>query len=116
MYDRPNAIKGKYVKIPNMLIFVGEPVNHEVIDLWRLFNYSGIYIIYDSTRNSITNCFKWILIKWRFKLTVMNSVLVITVLNAVHNHSMSRMLVHELIVLICDVRQVLVFSNVTFTR
>lgn len=41
MYDRPNAIKGRYVKIPNMLIFVGEPVNHEVIDLWRLFNYSG---------------------------------------------------------------------------
>lgn len=38
MYDRPNAIKGRYVKIPNMLIFVGEPVNHEVIDLWRLFN------------------------------------------------------------------------------
>ncbi len=38
MYDRPNAIKGRYVKIPNMLIFVAEPVNHEVIDLWRLFN------------------------------------------------------------------------------
>lgn len=43
MYDRPNAIKGRYVKIPNMLIFVGEPVNHEVIDLWRLFNI--IYIM-----------------------------------------------------------------------
>ena len=43
MYDRPNAIKGRYVKIPNMLIFVAEPVNHEVIDLWRLFNI--IYIM-----------------------------------------------------------------------
>ncbi len=42
MYDRPNAIKGRYVKIPNMLIFVAEPVNHEVIDPWRLFNI--IYI------------------------------------------------------------------------
>ncbi len=36
MYDRPNAIKGRYVKIPNMLIFVAEPVNHEVIGLWSL--------------------------------------------------------------------------------
>lgn len=43
MYDRPNAIKGRYVKIPNMLIFVAEPVNHEVIDPWRLFNI--IYIM-----------------------------------------------------------------------
>ena len=43
MYDRPNAIKGRYVKIPNMLIFVAEPVNHEVIDLWKLFNI--IYIM-----------------------------------------------------------------------
>lgn len=38
MYDRPNAIKGRYVKIPNMLIFVAEPVNHEVIDPWTKFN------------------------------------------------------------------------------
>ncbi|VGC02744.1 Uncharacterised protein [Klebsiella pneumoniae] len=42
MYDRPNAIKGRYVKIPNMLIFVAEPVNHEVIDPWRLFNITYI--------------------------------------------------------------------------
>lgn len=42
MYDRPNAIKGRYVKIPNMLIFVAEPVNHEVIDPWRLFNITHI--------------------------------------------------------------------------
>ena len=43
MYDRPNAIKGRYVKIPNMLIFLAESVNHEVIVLWRLFNI--IYIM-----------------------------------------------------------------------
>lgn len=41
MYDRPNAIKGRYVKIPNMLVFAVEPVNYEVIDTGRLFNYSG---------------------------------------------------------------------------
>lgn len=49
MYDRPNAIKGRYVKIPNMLIFVAEPVNHEVIDPWRLFNI--IYIMRTNMRS-----------------------------------------------------------------
>lgn len=49
MYDRPNAIKGRYVKIPNMLIFVAEPVNHEVIDPWRLFNI--IYIMRTNVRS-----------------------------------------------------------------
>lgn len=42
MYDRPNARKGRYLKIHNMLISVAAPVNHEVKDLWRLFNI--IYI------------------------------------------------------------------------
>jgi hypothetical protein len=43
MYDRPNAIKGRYLKIHNMLISVAARVNHEVIDLWRSFNI--IYIM-----------------------------------------------------------------------
>lgn len=43
MYDRPYAIKGRYLKIHNMLISVAARVNHEVIDLWRLFNI--IYIM-----------------------------------------------------------------------
>lgn len=43
MYDRPNAIKGRYLKIHNMLISVAARVNHEVIDPWRLFNI--IYIM-----------------------------------------------------------------------
>lgn len=30
MYDRPNAIKGKYLRIHNMLISVTAPVNHEL--------------------------------------------------------------------------------------
>ncbi len=30
MYDRPNAIKGRYLKIHNMLISVVAPENHEV--------------------------------------------------------------------------------------
>lgn len=38
MYDRPNAIKGRYFKIRNILISVAARVNHEVIDLWKLFN------------------------------------------------------------------------------
>lgn len=42
MYDRPNAIKGRYLKIHNMLISVAARVNHEVIDPWSLFNI--IYI------------------------------------------------------------------------
>ncbi len=47
-----------------------------------------------------TNCFKWILIKWRFKLTVMNSFWFITVLNAVHKSLDVTSVGHELIVLI----------------
>lgn len=43
MYDRPNAIKGRYLKIHNMLISVAARVKHEVIDSWRLFNI--IYIM-----------------------------------------------------------------------
>lgn len=43
MYDRPNAIKGRYLKIHNMLISVVAPTNHEVIHPRRLFNI--IYII-----------------------------------------------------------------------
>ncbi|PJR58211.1 hypothetical protein CWM52_24975 [Raoultella sp. T31] len=43
MYDRPNARKGRYLKIHNMLISVAEPEIHEVKDLWRLFNI--IYIM-----------------------------------------------------------------------
>lgn len=43
MYDKPNARKGRYLKIHNMLISVAEPEIHEVKDLWRLFNI--IYIM-----------------------------------------------------------------------
>lgn len=49
MYDRPNARKGRYLKIHNMLISVAAPVNHEVKDLWRLFN-----IIYIMRTNDVT--------------------------------------------------------------
>ncbi|MBB3334721.1 Uncharacterised protein [Klebsiella variicola] len=42
-YDRPNGIKGRYLKIHNMLISVVVPKNHEVNYLWRLFNI--IYIM-----------------------------------------------------------------------
>lgn len=38
MYDRPNVRKGMYLKIRNMLISVAARVNHEVKDLWMLFN------------------------------------------------------------------------------
>lgn len=60
MYDRPNAIKGRYVKIPNMLIFVAEPVNHEVIDPWRLFNI--IYIMRTNIDKGGICCFMVILV------------------------------------------------------
>ncbi|SFG12283.1 hypothetical protein SAMN03159289_00749 [Klebsiella quasipneumoniae] len=43
MYDRHNGIKGRYLKIHNMLISVVVPKNHEVNYLWRLFNI--IYIM-----------------------------------------------------------------------
>lgn len=42
MYDRPNGIKGRYLKIHNMLISVIEPKNHEVNYPWRLFNITHI--------------------------------------------------------------------------
>lgn len=42
MYDRPNARKGRYLKIRNMLISVAAPVNYEVKDLWSLFNITYI--------------------------------------------------------------------------
>lgn len=42
MYDRPNARKGRYLKIRNMLISVAAPVNYEVKDLWSLFNITMI--------------------------------------------------------------------------
>lgn len=52
MYDRPNAIKGRYLKIHNMLISVAARVNHEVIDPWSLFN-----IIYIMRTNDVTPIF-----------------------------------------------------------
>lgn len=43
MYYRPNALKGKDLKIHNMLISMATPENHEVMHSWSLFNI--IYII-----------------------------------------------------------------------
>jgi hypothetical protein len=54
MYDRPNARKGRYLKIHNMLISVAEPEIHEVKDLWRLFNI--IYIMRTMPANAKRYC------------------------------------------------------------
>jgi len=43
MYDRPNARKGMYLKIRNILISVAAPVNHKVLYPWISFNI--IYIM-----------------------------------------------------------------------
>nr|EGT4378797.1 hypothetical protein [Cronobacter dublinensis] len=43
MYDRPNARKGRYLKIHNMLISVAAPMKYELKELWMLFNI--IYIM-----------------------------------------------------------------------
>lgn len=48
MYERTNALKGKYLKNHDMLISMATPEAHEVMDLCRLFNIIFVIRTYKS--------------------------------------------------------------------